>query len=243
MAESKNSKGKKNTSAGSKRTPKAKAKTRTKKKSTVKNDKKKPFVIPAVIIALAIIIPVAIFITSVLLNEETQDNINTTLYPIKYERLVENACSEYDVEESLVYAVIRTESGFDPDAVSSAGAIGLMQLMPDTFTWLQNYRTKFMPDEILDSDELYDPSVNIDYGVFLLSYLMEHYDNNESLVICSYNAGYGNVDSWLEDGIISADDVRSEDIPFTETANYLEKVTSAKEMYISLYFSEDTEVY
>ncbi len=240
MAEGKKPKRKQNTS--SKSTAKAKSKPRAKKKPAPKNKQKKPFIAPAAIIALAIIIPVIIFVASVLLNEETQDNINTTLYPIKYERLVENACSEYDVEESLVYAVIRTESGFDPDAVSSAGAIGLMQLMPDTFTWLQNYRTKFMPDEILDSDELYDPSVNIDYGVFLLSYLMEHYDNNESLVICSYNAGYGNVDSWLEDGIISADDVRSEDIPFAETANYLEKVTSAKEMYISLFFSEDADL-
>ena len=95
-----------------------------------------------------------------------------------------------------------------------------MQIMPDTFTWLQNYRTEFMPEKILDPSELYKPQVNIEYGTFLLKFLLDHYDGNRSLAIIAYNAGYGNVDTWLADGIIQRD-VTAESVPFTETSNYI----------------------
>lgn len=219
--------------------------TQENKGSSCKKNKKAPdgkissFKAAAVLLILAIVIPLVLLFISILLNRGAEGKVNESLYPIEYEKYVSRAAEEYGVEESLVYAIIRTESGFDTDAVSSAGAMGLMQLMPDTFLWLQNYRTNFMPDKILDSDELLDPKVNIDYGVFLLSYLMEYYDGNEPLVICSYNAGYGNVDEWIAEGIISPDCVDPEDVPFSETSNYLIKVTTAKEMYNMLYFGED----
>lgn len=209
-----------------------------KKKNKNREQKRLSFLVAAVILGMAIVIPIIFLLISTLLNRNAEDKINETLYPIAYENYVERACEEYDVDICLVYAVIRTESGFDPDAVSSAGAVGLMQLMPDTFTWLQNYRTNFMPEEIMDTDELFDPEINTDYGVYLLSYLIERYDGNESLAICAYNAGYGNVDEWIENGTISPYDVNAEDVPFPETSNYLVKVTTAKEMYNILYFAE-----
>lgn len=200
---------------------------------------KVPFIVALSLLILAIVIPVILLFVSTILGREADDKLNKSLYPVLYEDLVEKAAKEYQVDIALIYGIIRTESNFDPDALSQAGAIGLMQIMPDTFTWLQNYRTDFMPEEILDSSNLYKPEINIDYGVFLLSYLLEHYEGNVSLVICSYNAGYGNVDDWLADGTLNEASVKAEDVPFPETSNYLTKVTNAMGMYRELYFAEN----
>lgn len=210
---------------------------RTKRKKSAKKDKNTSFVVSAALLCVAIIVPVIILLVSVFLNSGANDKLNETMYPLKYESIVSKASQEYNVDECLIYGIIRTESNFNPDAVSQVGAIGLMQLMPDTFVWLQNYRSGYQA-ELLDSDELYDPEVNIDYGVYLLSYLIDRYNGNESLAICAYNAGHGNVDEWLADGTIPESGVMPDDIPFTETSNYLERVTTAKEMYNLLYFAD-----
>lgn len=215
-----------------------------------KNKNHVPFILVVVLLGLAILIPVVLLVVSSILTNGAAKKLNESMYPIKYENYVEEAAELYGVDKCLVYGVIRTESNFNSEAVSGAGAIGLMQIMPETFTWLQNYRTDFMPEVILESDELYDPQTNIDYGVYLLSYLLDLYNGNTSLAICAYNAGYGNVDEWLANGTISEWNVTAEDIPFPETSNYLTKVTSATEMYRELYFSNtdtdtdtDVEIY
>lgn len=209
------------------------------KKKTKANRKQNiSFTLAAGFLAVLIVGSVALFVVTSLLHGKTTTEFNKSLYPVKYEYYVEAASKEFDVDVCLIYGVIRTESGFDPNAVSQAGAIGLMQIMPETFTWLQNYRTDFMPDKLLDSEELYKPNVNIEYGTYMLRYLLDHYNGETALVICAYNAGYGNVDSWLEDGTIPKTGVTSEDIPFTETANYLDRVTEAMNMYRTLYYDE-----
>ena len=204
------------------------------------NDKKKnvSFIIGAGSLVMLVVVPIVLFVISLMLHKESAGDFTKSLYPIKYESYVESYSKEFGVDVCLVYGVIRTESGFDPEAVSQAGAIGLMQLMPDTFTWLQNYRTNFMPEKLIDSSKLYDPKTNIEYGTYLLRYLLDHYDGNTSLAIIAYNAGYGNVDKWLEEGIISKSEVTSDSVPFTETANYLTRVTESMEMYRSLYYSD-----
>lgn len=202
-----------------------------------------PFIVVAVLFGMAVLIPIVVLVISTILNKSADEKLQKSMYPIKYENYVEKYSEEYGVDICLVYGVIRTESNFDPEAVSSAGAIGLMQLMPDTFLWLQNYRTQFMPDKILDSDELYDPKTNIEYGVYLLRFLLDRYEGNTSLAICAYNAGYGNVDDWLANGTISASNVLAENVPFPETSNYLTKVSSASDVYKELYFTDDTGSY
>lgn len=202
-----------------------------------------PFIVVAVLFGMAVLIPIVVLVISTILNKSADEKLQKSMYPIKYENYVEKYSEEYGVDICLVYGVIRTESNFDPEAVSSAGAIGLMQLMPDTFLWLQNYRTQFMPDKILDSDELYDPKTNIEYGVYLLRFLLDRYEGNTSLAICAYNAGYGNVDDWLANGTISASNVLAENVPFPETSNYLTKVSSAADVYKELYFTDDTGSY
>ena len=157
------------------------------KKTTGETKKNISFSIAVIGLAIVVIAPIVLFVFSALFHGKSTGEFTKAVYPVKYEYYVEKYSKEFDVDVCLIYGIIRTESGFDPDAVSQAGAIGLMQLMPDTFTWLQNYRTEFMPDKIIDSKELYKPGVNIEYGTYMLKFLLDHYNGNRSLAIIAYN--------------------------------------------------------
>ena len=160
-----------------------------------------------------------------------QDMVGDTLYPMKYQQQVDRAAETYNLEKSLIYAVIRTESHFDPDAESHVGAVGLMQLMPESFEWLQGLR-----GQELDMSELNNPDVNIDYGCYLLRYFYDYYGSEETAV-AAYNAGFV-VGDWLKDPNYSSDGKSLDAIPYGETERYVEKVMKAKKMYKKLYFSE-----
>lgn len=151
-------------------------------------------------------------------------------YPIAYQEYVSAAAEKYDVEPALIYAVIKTESDFNPIAQSRAGALGLMQIMPNTFDWL-----KSKTDEEIDVSALEDPEINIRYGTFLLSILLERYQI-EGVAICAYNAGIGTVDRWLSDSELSEDQQSLLRVPYPETDQYLERVLESRGMYRSLYF-------
>ena len=130
----------------------------------------------------------------------------------------------------MIYAVIKTESGFDSSAVSSKGAIGLMQMTPLTFNWLTNEKL----DEGLDEGMLYDPETNIRYGVYYLSSLYRKYKNWDT-AIAAYNAGPGNVDEWLEIEEYSSNGITLKKIPFKETRNHIKKVNRSLDYYDKLY--------
>ncbi len=151
-------------------------------------------------------------------------------YPLRYSDYVEKYAAENHINKYLVYAVIKTESGFRSDAVSDVGARGLMQIMEDTFDWI-----KFKSD---DEDtvyyEMYDPKTNIDFGCRLLGYLYEEFGNVEA-VAAAYHAGRGGVNEWLEDSRYSKDGVHLDVIPIPDTAHYVDKITKAMDMYIKLY--------
>lgn len=160
-----------------------------------------------------------------------QEMVGDTLYPMKYQQQVDRAAETYNLEKSLIYAVIRTESHFDPEAESHVGAVGLMQLMPESFEWLQGLR-----GQELDMSELNNPDVNIDYGCYLLRYFYDYYGSEETAV-AAYNAGFV-VGDWLKDPNYSSDGKSLDAIPYGETERYVEKVMKAKKMYKKLYFSE-----
>ena len=145
--------------------------------------------------------------------------IEKNAYPREYAEYVELYSQKYGVPESLVFAVIHTESSFDSGAVSSVGAVGLMQMMPDTFAWL----TDEILFEHLESGMLYDPETNIKYGTYLLSRFYDRYGDWE-LTLAAYNGGVGNVDGWLEDPAYSDGEGGLKKIPFKETRNYVKKV-------------------
>lgn len=152
-------------------------------------------------------------------------------YPMEYQDIIAQKAEKYQVEPALIYAVIRSESNFRPEVESSAGAIGLMQLTPETFEWLQ---TKIHTGEPMDESALTDPDTNIEYGVYLLSLLSRRYDN-EITILCAYNAGMGNADRWLQNTETSSDGKTITSIPYPETKNYVDRVLQSKEMYEKLY--------
>ena len=159
--------------------------------------------------------------------------IEMSIYPkpAEYKVFVREYSEKYRVPENLVYAVIKTESKFDSTAESSVGALGLMQMMPDTFTWLTNDRL----GDRFSVGMLYDPETNIKYGVYYLSWLYDRYTDWDK-ALAAYNAGHGNVDKWLEDPAVT--DLASgtlQNIPFKETREYVKKVNKALEKYESLY--------
>ncbi len=164
-----------------------------------------------------------------ILNEK----VSRESYPLKYSEEVEAAAEKYGVDKALIYGVIKTESNFDPDAKSHAGAVGLMQIMEDTFTWMKAY----YKDDDHKFEDLYDPAVNIDYGTEVLSVLIKKYDGCEDTAVCAYNGGAGNVDEWLKDPQYSDDGKTLKAVPFTETENYRKRVARNKSIYSQLYFS------
>ncbi len=161
-----------------------------------------------------------------------------TSYPLKYQAEVERAAKKYGVDKYLIYGVIKTESNFDPTAVSGAGAIGLMQLMPESFEWLQTY---YVDDAYKDYTvgDLVNAEINIDYGTHLLSLMLERYNNVEDTAVAAYNAGPGNVDSWLENKEYSDDGKTLKYAPVEETEEYRKRVAENKSIFKKLY--EDIE--
>ena len=155
-------------------------------------------------------------------------------YPLKYAETVNAMAAEYELPPSLIFAVIRCESGFHEDALSGAGAKGLMQLTDVTYHWTR----KKVGNALADAPEnVFDPAVNIRCGSYLLRYLRNLFGNDET-AIAAYNAGMGRVSGWLKDPAVSADGKHLDSIPYKETANYVQIVTEARKIYQQLYALE-----
>lgn len=160
--------------------------------------------------------------------------VSKLLYPNNYSEYVEKYSTEFEVDTALTFAMIKCESNFNQNAESSAGAIGLMQLTPETFSWV----CKNIYDFEVDSNLIYDPATNIKCGVWLISYLKgELYSERE--VIAAYNAGVNKVKEWLQNPEYSKDGKVLEKAPYKETDNHIKKVQRAKDIYIKLYYNEE----
>lgn len=153
-------------------------------------------------------------------------------YPLRYERLILETCQTYDLEPQLVAAIMLSESSFNPEAVSSADARGLMQLMPDTAQWIA---TKKLNEENFDVQALFTPEVNLRYAGWYLRYLTDRFSGDRVKILAAYNAGQGRVDQWMNDEQISPDGKELTNIPPGETQKYVSKVTEAYEQYQTLY--------
>lgn len=193
------------------------------------------FVITLIVMAVVI---VAMLAFSTHLLDSYKYKVYGFFYPQKYSEQVHAASVEYGVDEPLIYAVIRTESGFREDVESHAGAIGLMQLMPSTFEWLQTLRDGSVT---MTSSSLLDPEINIEYGVYLLHILCDKYDGNLDTVIAAYNAGSANVDEWLSNSAYSKDGKTLSVIPYSETEKYVERVNGTRDLYIKIYYSDTSQ--
>ena len=153
------------------------------------------------------------------------------LYPTHYAKYVYLYAEEYEVDPLLVFAIIKAESNFDPNVVSSSEAIGLMQLMDATAEEL----AQKMDITFMRKSSLYDPELNIQLGTKYFSNLVKEYKGNILLALTAYNAGIGNVNKWILQGTIQEDGSDIENIPFKETNHYVRKIVRDYKIYQELY--------
>jgi soluble lytic murein transglycosylase len=145
-------------------------------------------------------------------------------YPLRYQAIVRGHARNYELDPALLAAVIYQESKFRAHARSSSGAIGLMQLLPDTAKGIAVH-TGGSRFRVSDLD---DPEINVRYGAWYLRHLMEKY-SDERTALAAYNAGQENVDSWRKEG---------KGIAFAETRHYVRRVEHLKTLYRRGYRSE-----
>lgn len=162
-----------------------------------------------------------------------KDRIQKIMYPKTYHEIVSTYAKKYEVEENLVFAVIKAESNFKQEAISHKDAIGLMQIMEETAKDVANkYEIEIDPKKV--KEEIANVENNINIGTKYLSILLERYGNKE-VALAVYNAGIGTVDNWIEKKIIRSDGSNIENIPYKETNNYVRKILRNYKIYEELY--------
>lgn len=147
-------------------------------------------------------------------------------FPVRYEEHIEKYAQFNNIEKSLVCGIINAESRFDSNAVSSKGAVGLMQLKEDTALWC----AKKMGFAEFEVSLLDDPETNIKIGTWYFSYLRDEL-GTEELAIIAYNAGITHIREWLDEGLIDETVTNADNIPFEETKNYIKKVRLYTKVY------------
>ena len=153
------------------------------------------------------------------------------LYPYPYRSVVEHYAAKYHVDSSLVAGMILSESKFRSEAKSHRGAVGLMQLMPETALWISEQ----IDDEEYSLGALHEPQKNIEYGTWYIASLEEEFGGNDVLALAAYNAGRGNVHDWMEENHWSMDFHEVSAIPYEETRAYVASVLKNRQKYLQLY--------
>jgi soluble lytic murein transglycosylase len=150
--------------------------------------------------------------------------------PLTNADVIREQAAEKHLDPALIAAVIYAESKFEPRA-SAAGAQGLMQILPATAYYLAHLSggTSFT------ASDLATPRVNVAYGSYYLRYLLDHYSGNEMLALAAYNGGISNVDRWRAQAESEGHDLREQDIPFSETREYVTRVLAAQQNYRETY--------
>jgi len=155
-------------------------------------------------------------------------DVREIAYPLSYREEIEKYAKQYELDPARVAAVIYCESSFQPEAVSSAGALGLMQIMPETGTWIAK---KLDESGTYTDERLFEPELSIRYGCWYLNYLDGRYDGDLTKATAAYHAGGSRVDEWLTDKEYSQDGVTLAYIPYDSTRAYVANVKSAYEHY------------
>ena len=176
----------------------------------------------AVLLALGILL-VAVFFRS---------RIARAQYPCRYADAVTRYAELYDLDPLVLYAFIRTESNFNPNAQSDAGARGLMQITEVTFDWI---KLKIAPDEALTFDDLFDPETNIRFGSYFVAYCLQRYGGDLATAAAAYHSGVGTVDGLLADPACSPDGQTLTHYPYPQMRRYVHKITTAYQRYQEIY--------
>ena len=163
---------------------------------------------------------------------EYSDEVIKLKHPEKYRDLVEKYAEEYDIDKYLLYAFIKTESGFDPKAKSSAGAIGLTQITEETFDWI---KLMLCPREDIVFEDLYEPEISIRFGAYYISRCLDRYSGSIETAAAAYHSGWGTVDRLLEK---QGGETLTE-FPYAQMNNYVYKITKAYTIYQEIYLNKE----
>ncbi|HEV2975665.1 MAG TPA: lytic transglycosylase domain-containing protein [Solirubrobacteraceae bacterium] len=177
------------------------------------------------LVAVVVVASLAIVIAS-----EVNHAVSRLGLPLTNADVIRKQAAEKRLDPALVAAVIYAESKFEPRP-SSAGAEGLMQILPETAYFIAHLSggTQFT------ASDLSTPSINVAYGTYYLRYLLDHYNGEEMLAVAAYNAGLANVDRWVARAHAEGTSLTVAAIPFPETHAYVERVLSAQRDYRSAY--------
>ncbi len=159
--------------------------------------------------------------------------VNEFTLPLSYPDVIREQAAEKHLDPALIAAVIYAETKFDA-RTSSAGAVGLMQILPQTAEFLAR-RSGGTTFRVSD---LSDPNVNIAYGSYYLRYLLDEYGGNKMLALAAYNGGEANVDSWIANARRHGHALTIQQIPFPETRDYVIKVLNEQRNYRRTYPTE-----
>jgi soluble lytic murein transglycosylase len=151
--------------------------------------------------------------------------------PLRHEDIIRQQAHDKGLHPELIAAVIYAESHFRDNQTSSAGALGLMQLTPDTARYIarKSGGTAFVVGDLAT------PQVNISYGAYYLRYLLRRYDGHEAFALAAYNAGEGNVDRWIAAARAKNRALTVDAIPYAETRSYVTRVQDAEHEYERTY--------
>ncbi|MEG0019584.1 MAG: lytic transglycosylase domain-containing protein [Oscillospiraceae bacterium] len=167
----------------------------------------------------------------IFIKKEQNEMIKAT-YPLKYMEEIEKYSQEFGVNKYLLLSFIKTESGFDEKAKSSAGAIGLTQITEETFSWI---KLKLCPGEDVVFEDLYLPDTAIRFGAYYISRCLERYEYSVDTAAAAYHSGWGTVDKLLEE---QQSDVLV-DFPYSQMKHYVYKINKAYNQYQELYEKKD----
>ena len=161
------------------------------------------------------------------------------LYPFPYRTTVENYSVRWNVDKFLTIAVMKVESNFSESARSQSGAVGLMQIMPETAAWISFQLGESEEEIIADLKNLREPETNIRYGTWYLAELEEEFGGNDVLALAAYNAGRGNVREWMRKNNWDENFSDVDKIPYAETRDYVKCVLLCRKKYSALYGTEN----
>lgn len=184
---------------------------------------------PALAALVVLLLAVGILVTTF-----GRTQIEEMEYPRRYEEYVTYYADKYELDPLVLYAFIRTESNFNPEAESSAGARGLMQITEITFDWI---KSRIAPSETLNFDDLYDPETNIRFGSYYVAYCLLEY-GDLATAAAAYHSGLGTVGELLANPDYSSDGRTLDEFPYPQMRRYVHKITTSYARYCEIYASD-----
>lgn len=176
-------------------------------------------------------IKILIFLLVIVLVACNYVAIGKIFYPFPYQETVYANARVNNIDPYLLAAIVKTESNFNPQAVSSQGAIGLMQIMPETALWVVKKHNikQYQPEQLFQAE------TNVKIGSLYVAELLKEFNNDPVLTLAAYNAGRGNVMEWLNKEHWTGEHNTIDQIPFSETRQYIRRVTWHYKVYQYLY--------